>query len=162
MSRPMTSNATRLLVLALASTILSACSGWDRLSQVGEAPKLTSIQNPTEVPGYRPVSLPTFRFRQQWRGADRGQYSTNHFNHCGRYRHTSRVHDHREPAILDREYWRPLHGQLDSAPRFLRLGRDRDLHRFQHRATDPTLLPRSTRGAAMIRVDRSGKGVGEQ
>ncbi len=58
MNRSMTSNAIRLIALALATTSLSACSGWDRLSQVGEAPKLTSIQNPTEAPGYRPVSLP--------------------------------------------------------------------------------------------------------
>ena len=58
MSHPMVSNATRLLVLALATSTLSACSGWDRLSQVGEAPLLSSIQNPTEAPGYRPVSLP--------------------------------------------------------------------------------------------------------
>lgn len=58
MTHPMTSAAARLVVLALATTALSACSGWNRLSQVGEAPPLTSIQNPTEVPGYRPVSLP--------------------------------------------------------------------------------------------------------
>lgn len=58
MTRPMTSTAARLVVLALATTALSACSGWSRLSQVGEAPPLTSIQNPTEAPGYRPVSLP--------------------------------------------------------------------------------------------------------
>lgn len=50
--------AKRLALIALATTSLSACSGWDRLSQVGEAPRLTSIQNPTEAPGYRPVSLP--------------------------------------------------------------------------------------------------------
>lgn len=56
--RPSASTAARLLALTLASTALSACSGWDRLSQVGEAPPLTSIQNPTEAPGYRPVSLP--------------------------------------------------------------------------------------------------------
>jgi flagellar L-ring protein FlgH len=54
--RPMT--AARFAALALAATALSACNGWDRLSQVGEAPPLTSIQNPTEAPGYRPVSLP--------------------------------------------------------------------------------------------------------
>jgi flagellar L-ring protein precursor FlgH len=50
--------AARFAALALAATALSACNAWDRLSQVGEAPPLTSIQNPTEAPGYRPVSLP--------------------------------------------------------------------------------------------------------
>ncbi|MGE5537913.1 MAG: flagellar basal body L-ring protein FlgH [Gemmatimonas sp.] len=55
---PFPAVAARLAVLALATASLSACSGWSRLSQVGEAPPLTSIQNPTEAPGYRPVSLP--------------------------------------------------------------------------------------------------------
>jgi flagellar L-ring protein precursor FlgH len=50
--------AARFAALAVAATSLSACNAWDRLSQVGEAPPLTSIQNPTEAPGYRPVSLP--------------------------------------------------------------------------------------------------------
>ena len=58
MTRPLATRAKYFAVLALATTTLSACSGWDRLSQVGEAPRLTSIQNPTEAPGYRPVSLP--------------------------------------------------------------------------------------------------------
>jgi len=57
-TQPMAAATARLLVMALATTALSACSGWDRLSQVGEAPPLTSIQNPTEASGYRPVSLP--------------------------------------------------------------------------------------------------------
>lgn len=58
MARAKTSYAQSLALLALATTTLSACNGWDRLSQVGEPPRLTSIQNPTEAPGYRPVSLP--------------------------------------------------------------------------------------------------------
>ena len=57
-SRTVTKAAIRVLVMALATSALSACNAWNRLSQVGEAPPLTSIQNPTEAPGYRPVSLP--------------------------------------------------------------------------------------------------------
>jgi flagellar L-ring protein precursor FlgH len=57
MSTPLSTVGARIAVLTLA-TALSACSSWNRLSQVGEAPPLTSIQNPTEAPGYRPVSLP--------------------------------------------------------------------------------------------------------
>lgn len=48
----------RLLLLAAATFSLSACNAFSRLSQVGEAPPLTAIQNPTQAPGYRPVSLP--------------------------------------------------------------------------------------------------------
>src|SRR6185503_19931718 len=34
------------------------CSAIDRLSQIGETPKLNAIENPTAQPGYKPVSMP--------------------------------------------------------------------------------------------------------
>lgn len=37
---------------------LGGCSAVDRLKQVGETPQLTEIQDPTQSPSYRPVSLP--------------------------------------------------------------------------------------------------------
>src|SRR3979490_2607936 len=43
-----------LSVAALAS----GCSSIDRLSQIGEKPKLTEIENPTTQPGYKPVQMP--------------------------------------------------------------------------------------------------------
>src|SRR5258706_6184581 len=43
----------------LATTALaSGCSSIDRLSQIGEKPKLTEIENPTAQPGYKPVQMP--------------------------------------------------------------------------------------------------------
>jgi flagellar L-ring protein precursor FlgH len=50
--------------LALAGSLVtlacvgSGCSAVNRLSQIGETPKLTSIENPTTQPGYKPVSMP--------------------------------------------------------------------------------------------------------
>jgi len=50
--------------LALAGSLValgcaaSGCSSISRLSQIGEQPKLTSIDNPTTQPGYKPVSMP--------------------------------------------------------------------------------------------------------
>ena len=44
-----------LLSMALAVT---ACGAADRLSNVGKAPALTAIQDPTTTPGYRPVQMP--------------------------------------------------------------------------------------------------------
>ncbi|MDR0406812.1 MAG: flagellar basal body L-ring protein FlgH, partial [Holosporales bacterium] len=39
--------------------MLSACTGMqDRLSQIGEKPRLTKIRNPTTLPDYRPVTMP--------------------------------------------------------------------------------------------------------
>jgi flagellar L-ring protein precursor FlgH len=44
-------------LLALG-TIANGCSSIDRLSQIGEQPKLTAIENPTAQPGYKPVQMP--------------------------------------------------------------------------------------------------------
>src|SRR6266481_5408808 len=49
---------------ALSSTLLAlvsavgGCSSINRLSQIGETPKLTAIENPTTQPGYKPVQMP--------------------------------------------------------------------------------------------------------
>lgn len=49
----------RLAVLALAGTALAGCTGaYERLATIGETPPLTRPQNPTQAPGYRPVSMP--------------------------------------------------------------------------------------------------------
>ena len=41
-----------------ATALLSGCNALKRLSEVGEPPKLSSIDNPTQSESYRPVSLP--------------------------------------------------------------------------------------------------------
>src|ERR1700681_4583685 len=49
-----------ILIGALLATgiVASGCSSIDRLSQIGEKPKLTEIENPTTQPGYKPVQMP--------------------------------------------------------------------------------------------------------
>src|SRR5262245_66240361 len=44
-------------VLALAAAT-TGCSSIDRLSAIGEKPALSSIENPTTQPGYKPVQMP--------------------------------------------------------------------------------------------------------
>jgi len=46
-----------LAVIAMAAT-LSGCNVLSRLSEVGDGPQLTKIQNPVARPDYKPVSLP--------------------------------------------------------------------------------------------------------
>ncbi|WP_029008969.1 flagellar basal body L-ring protein FlgH [Azospirillum halopraeferens] len=48
----------RLTLLAVAVAGLPACNTLSRLSDVGQAPQLTRIQDPQAMPGYTPVSLP--------------------------------------------------------------------------------------------------------
>jgi flagellar L-ring protein FlgH len=64
-------------LLALAS-LASGCSSIDRLSQIGEKPKLTEIENPTTQPGYKPVQMPmpkpeqaSYNANSLWRNGSR-------------------------------------------------------------------------------------------
>jgi flagellar L-ring protein FlgH len=56
------SQAFRRIALVTASfavlSLAGGCSSIDRLSQIGEKPKLTEIENPTTQPGYKPVQMP--------------------------------------------------------------------------------------------------------
>src|ERR1700754_399398 len=59
-------------------TMPSACSSIDRLSQIGEKPKLTEIENPTTQPGYKPVQMPmpkpeqaSYNANSLWRNGSR-------------------------------------------------------------------------------------------
>lgn len=67
-----------LLVLA-AGFMLAGCGAADRLANVGKAPTLSSIDDPTAQPGYKPVSLPmpppeqpTYQPNSLWRSGARG------------------------------------------------------------------------------------------
>jgi flagellar L-ring protein FlgH len=50
--------AATLLALVAAAAALGGCNALTRVQQIGEAPPLTTIQDPSAQPGYRPVSLP--------------------------------------------------------------------------------------------------------
>jgi flagellar L-ring protein precursor FlgH len=45
-------------LLLAAATSLAGCGAADRLSNVGQAPALSAIENPTASAGYRPVQMP--------------------------------------------------------------------------------------------------------
>ena len=40
------------------TALLAGCATFDKLSNVGEEPKLSAIENPTVQPGYQPVNMP--------------------------------------------------------------------------------------------------------
>jgi flagellar L-ring protein FlgH len=46
------------LAAALGALALGGCSTLDRISSLGEQPALSSIENPTSQPGYKPVQMP--------------------------------------------------------------------------------------------------------
>ena len=48
----------RIAGIVFAVSGLGACNVFTRLTEIGETPPLTNIQNPTQAPTYRPVSMP--------------------------------------------------------------------------------------------------------
>lgn len=48
----------RTLALMLLPALLAGCSTMDQLASVGEAPKLSAIEDPTAKAGYRPAVMP--------------------------------------------------------------------------------------------------------
>ena len=48
----------KLAVALMMGTALSGCNLLNRLADVGQEPKLATINNPTHEPGYRPISMP--------------------------------------------------------------------------------------------------------
>jgi flagellar L-ring protein FlgH len=75
------SRINRLILTAAllaTSAIASGCSSIDRLSQIGEKPKLAEIENPTAQPGYKPVQMPmpkpetaSYNANSLWRNGSR-------------------------------------------------------------------------------------------
>src|SRR5436305_8214589 len=75
------SRINRLIVtgaLLAVACFASGCSSIDRLSQIGEKPKLTEIENPTAQPGYKPVQMPmpkpeqaSYNANSLWRNGSR-------------------------------------------------------------------------------------------
>jgi flagellar L-ring protein FlgH len=64
--------------VAVLAAFTGGCSSLDRLKDIGEQPKLSSIDNPTTEPGYKPVHMPMpepqpgiFNENSLWRSGSR-------------------------------------------------------------------------------------------
>src|SRR5579864_1634234 len=82
--------------LALTGTMLTVisiaggCSAVDRLSQIGEQPKLSAIENPTTQPGYKPVQMPmpkpeavSYNPNSLWRNGSRSFFKDQRAHQIG-------------------------------------------------------------------------------
>jgi flagellar L-ring protein precursor FlgH len=72
------SRIVRLATLFAITALAGGCSAVDRLSQIGEQPKLNPIENPTAQPGYKPVQMPmpkpevaSYNANSLWRNGSR-------------------------------------------------------------------------------------------
>jgi flagellar L-ring protein FlgH len=80
----------RIGVLALAGLGLSACGSLDRLANVGKAPNLSAIENPTTQPGYKPVQMPmpapkplNYQANSLWRNGNRAFFKDQRAQQVG-------------------------------------------------------------------------------
>jgi flagellar L-ring protein precursor FlgH len=78
MSRFPNVRIARLAALLAITALAGGCSAVDRLSQIGESPKLNAIENPTAQPGYKPVQMPmpkpevaSYNANSLWRNGSR-------------------------------------------------------------------------------------------
>jgi len=89
-------NRAKFNRIALAGTMLTVisvaggCSSIDRLSQIGETPKLSSIENPTTQPGYKPVQMPmpkpeavSYNANSLWRNGSRSFFKDQRAHQIG-------------------------------------------------------------------------------
>ena len=89
----LTSSINRIALTGTLLTIVSiagGCSSIDRLSQIGEKPKLTEIDNPTAKPGYKPVSMPmpkpeqvSYNANSLWRNGSRSFFKDQRAHQIG-------------------------------------------------------------------------------
>jgi flagellar L-ring protein precursor FlgH len=55
---PLLLRTSSVALVALAAASLGGCGAADRLANVGQAPSLSAIEDPTSQPGYKPVRMP--------------------------------------------------------------------------------------------------------
>jgi flagellar L-ring protein FlgH len=89
----LTSSINRIALSGTLLTIVSVaggCSSIDRLSQIGETPKLSSIENPTTQPGYKPVQMPmpkpeavSYNANSLWRNGSRSFFKDQRAHQIG-------------------------------------------------------------------------------
>jgi flagellar L-ring protein precursor FlgH len=77
-------------VLAAIGCLTSGCSSLERLANIGEQPKLSSIDNPTTKAGYKPVSMPmptpqpaSYNPNSLWRNGSRAFFKDQRAHQVG-------------------------------------------------------------------------------
>jgi len=80
----------QLIGIVTLAALMSGCSAFDRLRNVGEQPALTPIENPVAQPGYRPVQMPmptpqpvSYNPNSLWRNGSRAFFKDQRAHQVG-------------------------------------------------------------------------------
>ncbi|HUI97168.1 MAG TPA: flagellar basal body L-ring protein FlgH [Xanthobacteraceae bacterium] len=72
------------------SSLMCSCAAFDRINKIGEQPTLSSINNPTAQPGYKPVQMPmpapqpvTYNPNSLWRNGSRAFFKDQRAHQVG-------------------------------------------------------------------------------
>ena len=75
---------------ALAASLLGGCSALERLKTIGQPPPLSSVDNPTTRPGYKPVQMPmpapqpaSYNPNSLWRNGSRAFFKDQRAHQVG-------------------------------------------------------------------------------
>jgi flagellar L-ring protein precursor FlgH len=78
------------VLASVAASLLSGCAAFDRLRNVGEQPALSSVDNPTARPGYKPVQMPmpavqpaSYNPNSLWRNGSRAFFKDQRAHQIG-------------------------------------------------------------------------------
>jgi flagellar L-ring protein precursor FlgH len=139
-----TSLAFRIAVLAMAAVTVSACNTLTKLSEVGEAPKTSRIQDPTKAQGYMPVSLPMPAptapqpgANSLWRPGARAFFKDQRANEIGDI--LTVTVNITESAKLQNQT-QATTDSSEAAKPFSLFGTEQNLHKFLPQAVDATKL----------------------
>ncbi len=84
------SRFAKSLIIAASCVMIAGCTALDRLSEIGDAPPLSTIENPTAQAGYKPVSMPmpaplpnTREVNSLWRAGSRSFFKDQRAGRVG-------------------------------------------------------------------------------
>jgi len=85
-----TSVLRHAVLLTLAATSLGGCAALDRFKNIGQAPALSAVDNPTARPGYKPVQMPmpeaqpaSYNPNSLWRNGSRAFFKDQRAHQVG-------------------------------------------------------------------------------
>jgi len=145
----------RAATLAALAATLGACTAADRIANVGKAPALSAIEDPTAQPGYKPVRMPmpepqavSFAPNSLWRTGSRGFFKDQRAARLGDLV-TVRV------RVTDR-------AQLDNSTKRARTnGESMGAENLFGLETEVTkILPEGTKAEARVNLDSNSKSEG--
>ena len=86
----MHSRFVSVISVTIGAALLSGCAALDRLISVGEQPRLSTIENPTAQPGYKPVHMPmptpqpaSYNPNSLWRNGSRAFFKDQRAHQVG-------------------------------------------------------------------------------